>query len=140
MEGRKDIILIASGRDSMSRVNLDQILAKVKATPNVTIYSIGTGQFARTMAEGEGRMGGIADMDYLQADNQMSTFARMTGGQAFFPLFQGALPDLFKAINQQMRSEYVVSYKPDEHGAGRHLSQAEGGAGGRRRASAGADG
>ncbi|HXB61366.1 MAG TPA: VWA domain-containing protein [Acidobacteriaceae bacterium] len=112
VEGRKDIILIGSGRDSMSRVNLDQIYAKVKATPNVTIYSIGTGQFARTMAEGEGRMGPISDIDYLQADNQMSSFARMTGGQAFFPLFQGALPDVFKAINQQMRSEYVITYKP----------------------------
>jgi VWFA-related protein len=96
----------------MSRVNLDQMLAKIKATPNVTIYSIGTGQFARTMAEGEGRMGGIADMNYLQADNQMNTFAKMTGGQAFFPLFQGALPDVFKAINQQMRSEYVITYRP----------------------------
>jgi VWFA-related protein len=112
VEGRKDIILIASGRDTMSRANLDQILAKVKATPNVTIYSIGTGQFARTMAEGQGRMGGIADIDYLQADNQMQTFAKMTGGQAFFPLFQGGLPDVFKQINQQMRSEYVITYKP----------------------------
>jgi len=112
IEGRKDIILIASGLDSMSHINLDQILAKVKATPNVTIFSIGTGQFARTMAEGEGRMSGIADVTYLQADNQMSTFARMTGGQSFFPLFQGALPDIFKQINQQMRSEYIVSYRP----------------------------
>lgn len=112
VEGRKDIILIASGRDSMSRVNLDQILAKVKATPNVTIFSIGTGQFARTMAEADGRMGGATDVDYLQADNQMGTFAKMTGGQAFFPLFQGALPDIFKDINQQMRSEYVLSYRP----------------------------
>jgi len=112
VDGRKDIILIASGRDTMSRIDLDQIYAKVKATPNVTIFSIGTGQFARTMAEGTGRMGSIADVNYLQADNQMTTFAKMTGGQAFFPLFQGALPDIFKAINQQMRSEYVLTYKP----------------------------
>jgi len=112
VDGRKDIILISSGRDTMSRIDLDQILAKVKATPNVTIFSIGTGQFARTMAEGTGRMGGMADVTYAQADNQMSTFAKMTGGQAFFPVFQGALPDIYKQINQQMRSEYVVSYRP----------------------------
>jgi len=112
VEGRKDIVLISSGRDTFSKINLDQILAKIKATPNVTIYSIGTGQFAREMADGMGRMGGITRMDYLQADNQMKTFAQMTGGQAFFPMFQGALPDVFKQINQQMRSEYIVTYKP----------------------------
>jgi VWFA-related protein len=112
VDGRKDIVLISSGRDTFSKINLDQILAKIKATPNVTIYSIGTGQFAREMADGMGRMGGITRMDYLQADNQMKTFAQMTGGQAFFPMFQGALPDVFKQINQQMRSEYIVTYKP----------------------------
>ncbi len=112
IDGRKDIILISSGRDTFSKINLDQIYAKVKATPNVTIFAIGTGQFARTMAEGTGRMSGMTDVTYLQADNQMSTFARMTGGQAFFPLFQGALPDIFKQINQQMRSEYVLTYRP----------------------------
>jgi VWFA-related protein len=112
VEGRKDIILIANGLDTMSRVNLDQIYAKVKATPNVTIYTIGTGQWSRIMAEGQGRLSGARDMDYLQADNQMGTFAKMTGGQAFFPRFQGELPDIFHQINQQMRSEYVISYRP----------------------------
>lgn len=112
VEGRKDIILIANGRDSMSRVNLDQIYAKVKATPNVTIYTVGTGQWARIMAEGQGRMSGARDVEYLQADNEMQSFAKMTGGQAFFPRFQGELPDIFKQINQQMRSEYVISYRP----------------------------
>jgi len=112
VEGRKDIILISSGRDTMSRINLDQILAKIKATPNVTIFSVGTGQFARDMAEANGRMGGMRDVTYAQADNQMSTFARMTGGQSFFPVFQGALPDVFKMINEQMRSQYVVTYRP----------------------------
>ncbi|HEY0309381.1 MAG TPA: VWA domain-containing protein [Acidobacteriaceae bacterium] len=112
VEGRKDIVLISSGRDTFSKLTLDQILAKVKATPNVTIYAVGTGQFAREMTDGYGRMGPISRMDYLQADNQMKTFAQITGGQAFFPLFQGALPDVFRAINQQMRSEYIVTYKP----------------------------
>ncbi len=99
VEGRKDIILIANGLDTMSRVNLDQIYAKVKATPNVTIYTVGTGQWSRIMAEANGRLGGARDMDYLQADNEMQTFAKMTGGQAFFPRFQGELPDIFHQIN-----------------------------------------
>jgi len=112
VEGRKDIILIASGRDTFSRLNFDQVMAKIKATPNVTIYTVSTGQLAREIVDGRGQMGPITRLTYMQADSQMKTFAQMTGGQSFQPLFQGALPDVFKAINEQMRSEYVLTYKP----------------------------
>jgi VWFA-related protein len=110
IEGRKYIVLISSGRDTFSKLTLDKILAKIKATPNVTIFAIGTGQAARIMAEG--RMGQITEMDYLQADNQMTTFARMTGGLAFFPRFAGEMPDIFHDINESIRSQYVLSYRP----------------------------
>jgi len=43
IEGRKYIILIGTGRDTFSKITLDKILAKIKATPNVTIFTIGTG-------------------------------------------------------------------------------------------------
>jgi VWFA-related protein len=111
VEGRKYIVLISSGRDTFSKINLDKVLQKIKETPNVTIFTIGTGQFARIMAEGRG-MGSIREMDYLQADNQMTTFARMTGGMAFFPRFQGELPDDFGAINESIRNQYVLTYTP----------------------------
>jgi len=108
IEGRKYIILIASGRDTFSKITLDKILAKIKATPNVTIFAVGTGQAARIMSN----MGGMREMDYLQADNQMSTFARMTGGMAFFPRFAGEMPDIFHQINDTIRNQYELSYKP----------------------------
>ena len=38
IEGRKYVVLIASGYDSFSKINLDKVLAKIKATPNVTIF------------------------------------------------------------------------------------------------------
>src|ERR1700722_6206687 len=41
--GRKYIILITSGRDTFSKLTLDKILARVKASENVTIFTIGTG-------------------------------------------------------------------------------------------------
>ena len=111
IEGRKYLILISSGRDTFSKINLDKVLAKIKATPNVTIFSIGTGQTARIMAEGRG-MSGSREIDYLQADNQLSTFARMTGGQSFFPRFQGEMPDIFHQINDSIRNQYVLTYRP----------------------------
>jgi len=112
IEGRKYVVLIASGYDSFSKINLDKVLAKIKATPNVTIFSVGTGQAARIMGQARSGMFGPKEIDYLQADNQMSTFARMTGGMSFFPRFQGEMPDIFHAINDSIRNQYVLTYTP----------------------------
>jgi VWFA-related protein len=112
VDGQKYIILISSGRDTFSKLTLDKMLAKIKATPNVTIFTISTGGFARTMADASGGMGAIRRMDYLQADNQMKTFAAMTGGLSFQPQFQGELPDLFGQINESIRNQYVLTYRP----------------------------
>ena len=124
IEGRKYIILIGSGRDTFSKLTLDKILAKVKATPNVTIFTIGTGALVNEMADARGGMGPITRMDYLQAQNQMKTFARMTGGLSFTPIFQGALPDIFAQINDSIRNEYVLTYRPTNNkndGTYRHV-------------------
>jgi VWFA-related protein len=113
IEGRKYIILIGTGRDTFSKLTLDKILAKVKSTPNVTIFTIGTGAFVNEMAGGRGGMsGGIRDLNYLQAQNQLKTFASMTGGLSFSPVFQGELPDIFAQINDSIRNEYILTYRP----------------------------
>lgn len=113
IEGRKYIILISSGRDTMSKLTLDKMLAKIKATPNVTIFTISTGGMVREMSGGGGGLGGASRrMDYLQADNEMRTFADMTGGMWFSPVFQGALPEIFGQINESIRNQYVLTYRP----------------------------
>jgi VWFA-related protein len=112
IEGRKYVILIGSGYDSFSKINLDKVLAKIKATPNVTIFSVGTGQAARITGNARTGMFGPKEIDYLQADNQMSTFARMTGGMSFFPRFAGEMPDIFHSINDSIRNQYVLTYTP----------------------------
>jgi VWFA-related protein len=125
IDGRKYIIMIGSGRDTFSKITLDKILAKVKATPNVTIFTIGTGAFQNEMRGGRGGMsGGIRDMNYLQAENQMNTFAALTGGMSFHPIFQGELPDIFGQINDSIRNEYVITYRPTNNkndGSYRHV-------------------
>ena len=113
IEGRKYVILIGSGRDTFSKLTLDKILAKIKATPNVTIFTIGTGALLNEIYGGRGGMGGgMSDLNYLQAQNQLRTFAAMTGGLSFSPLFQGALPDIFSQINDSIRNQYVLTYRP----------------------------
>ena len=114
VEGRKYIILISSGRDTLSRLTLDQILKKIKETPNVTIFTISTGGLARELSGGGGGFGGGGgrNIEYLQADNEMRTFAEMTGGTWFNPIFQGSLPDVFSQINESIRNQYVLTYRP----------------------------
>ena len=36
----------------------------------------------------------------------------MTGGQSFFPRFQGEMPDIFHQINDSIRNQYVLTYRP----------------------------
>jgi VWFA-related protein len=113
IDGRKYIILVSSGRDTFSKLNLDQIYKKVKEAQNITIYTVSTGGLMREITSGRGGMGGaMRDMTYLQADNEMRTFSSMTGGQSYFPVFQGALPEVFNAINASIRNQYVLTYHP----------------------------
>ncbi len=106
IEGRKYIILISSGVDTFSKLTLDKILKKVKAAQNITIYTVSTGGFVRAMS----RRGD--SLTYLQGDNQMKTFSSLTGGASYFPRFSGEMPDIFKEINENIRSKYELVYRP----------------------------
>src|SRR4051812_17669834 len=112
VEGHKYIILVSSGLDSFSRLRLDQIYEKVKTTRDITIYCVGTGQFIREMADSSGRMGSISRMSYLQGDNQLRTFAKWTGGHAYFPMFAANFKEVFADIAADIRNEYVLTYSP----------------------------
>jgi len=119
IEGHKYIILISTGFDSFSRINLDQITKKIKATKDVTIFPISIGWTLREYCEvnhctGMTRGMGIpvTQMDYLQADNEMQTFARMTGGRFYQPRFQAEYPEIFQSIAGDIRHQYQIAYHP----------------------------
>jgi hypothetical protein len=57
-------------------------------------------------------MGAIARLDFLQADSQLRTFTKETGGQAFFPRFYGEFPGIFGAISDALRNQYSLTYQP----------------------------
>lgn len=113
--GHKELVVVASGRDTFSKITLDQILKKVKATPNVTIYTICTGEAfleqLDAMGGGSPQMSSFM-MDYIQAKNQMNAFARMTGGRSYAPRLMGELPDIFREVAQSIRDQYTITYKP----------------------------
>lgn len=113
IDGQKYIILISTGRDTFSKLTYDQTLKFVKASHDITIFTVSTGGMLRAIVEGRGGMeSSIRDMDYLQADNEMRTFSKLTGGMSFFPRFAGEMPEIFQNINQNIRSKYELVYRP----------------------------
>jgi len=118
IEGRKYVILVTTGVDTFSKLNLDQIMKKIKATKDVTIFPVSVGFAVREYCETHrcGYTHGmgipVSNMDYLQADNEMNTFARLTGGRAFFPRFEAELPEIFRDIAGDIRNQYNLAYHP----------------------------
>ena len=110
--GHKEMVVVASGLDSMSRNTFDKILKKVKATPNVTIYTITTGMAMRLVADASNPNASPYMMKYVAADSEMKQFAALTGGHWYAPRFMGELPEIFQEVAQSIRNQYTISYKP----------------------------
>ncbi len=111
IEGRKAIVVIASGIDTFSKQTFDKARKSLQ-NAGVPIYAIGLMQSIRERMDSRGMMGPIARLDFLQADNQMNTFARETGGRAFFPRFEGEMPGIFRGIADSLRNQYTLAYSP----------------------------
>ncbi|MBS1873970.1 MAG: VWA domain-containing protein [Acidobacteria bacterium] len=111
IEGRKAIILISSGVDTFSKLTFDKTRNRLQ-NAGIPIYAIGLMQTLRELYDARGWMGPIQRLDFLQADNQMRTFAKETGGMSFFPRFEGEMPGVFRSIAGSLRSQYVLSYHP----------------------------
>jgi len=111
IEGRKAILYIGSGIDTLSKQTYDKARRSLQ-TSGVPVYSLSILQTWREMMDARGMMGSIARLDFLQADNTLRTFAKETGGQAFFPRFLGEYPGIFRAIADALRNQYSLAYNP----------------------------
>jgi VWFA-related protein len=116
LEGHKYIILVSTGKDTFSKLNLDQTIKRLKNTKDITIYAVSIGRELREWLDSHGYndIAGreFANIDNLQADNQMNTFAHLTGGRAYFPRFDGELPEIFHDIATDIRNQYNLGYHP----------------------------
>jgi len=111
IEGRKAIVLISSGVDTFSKLNFGEARRRLQMA-SVPIYAIGLMQALREWADARGYLDSISRLEFLQADNQMRTFATETGGMAFFPRFYGEFPAIFASISQALRNQYSLTYQP----------------------------
>jgi VWFA-related protein len=112
VKGKKSILVLATGFDTFSKHTLDQTLNRIKET-DVPIFCVGMGEEIDLYSP----MG--AGVGYLQAKNQMTAFASMTGGYAWFPRFEGEMPDIFNSVAAYLRSQYTLGFTPSTPQDGR---------------------
>jgi VWFA-related protein len=103
---RRAIIVISDGEDNQSEVTKAMALEMAQRA-EVIIYAISTDD------------SGLI----LRGDKAMQQIADATGGRAFFPFKMKDIKNSFAAIEDELRSQYVVSYKPADFDAdGRYRS------------------
>ncbi len=113
VKGKKAVLVLATGFDTFSKHTLDDTLHRLKEN-DVTIFCVGMGEEIDLYSANGGGVG------YLQAKNQLSTFARMSGGYAWFPRFQGEMPSIFNSVAQFLRSQYTLVFSPSTPPDGRY--------------------
>jgi VWFA-related protein len=111
VQGKKSIIILASGVDTFSKHTLDQTLKELKQT-DVTIFSVGVGKGIVDYWDAHGYISGTGRLTFYQAENQLRTFAEMTGGRSWFPQFDGEIPGIFQDVVASLRNQYSLAYSP----------------------------
>lgn len=97
---RKAIIIISDGEDNQSEYSRTQAIEMAQRA-EVIIYAISTDD------------SGLI----LRGDQVLEQLAEATGGRAFFPYKTKDITHAFAAIEDELRSQYAVSYKPADFNA-----------------------
>ena len=92
---RKAMILISDGDDNQSRVHPDEAIKMCQRSETV-IYAISTNW---TPSRGKG-------------DAVLTQMAEDTGGEVFFPPSVEEMANSFKSIEEELRSQYALTYVP----------------------------
>lgn len=103
---RKAIIIVSDGEDNQSEVSKAQAIEMAQRA-EVIIYAISTDDSGLVM----------------RGDKVLEQLAEATGGRAFFPFKMKDITHSYAAIEDELRSQYIVSYKPADFDAdGRYRS------------------
>src|ERR1700751_4364328 len=103
---RKAIIIVSDGEDNQSEFSKAQAIEMAQRA-EVILSAISTGDSGLVM----------------RGDKVLQQLADATGGRVFFPFKMKDITHSFAAIEDELRSQYVVSYKPADFDAdGRYCS------------------
>lgn len=104
--GRRVLVIITDGDDTYSRATINDAIAIAQRT-ETTIFAISTkAGFSGTVPGVEA--GQVAD----RGDRNLERLCAETGGTAFFTGDVLALERSFTKISKELRSQYIITYKP----------------------------
>ena len=111
---RRAIILVASGIDTFSRINYND-MRKVIQEAGIPIYIISTGnlfykKYESQLPATDSISGFPGRLTFLQARNAMNTFAKESGGKHYEMTFPGEIGGILESINALMRNQYSIAY------------------------------
>jgi VWFA-related protein len=92
---RRAIVVVSDGEDNQSEVSRAQAIEMAQRA-EVMVYAISTDD------------SGLV----LRGDKTLQQIADATGGRAFFPFKMKDIKNSFAAIEDELRSQYVISYHP----------------------------
>lgn len=98
---RKAMVLITDGIDQGSRLKIEEAIRAAQKADSV-VYGI---YYVDPSAYGYGYFGGTSD-------SALRKMAEETGGHVFHVDRKHALPDVFKELQDEMRSQYAIGYTP----------------------------
>lgn len=101
---RKAIILLSDGEDNQSRVTREEAIEMAQRA-EVILYTIST------------NVSGVK----MRGDKVLERMAEATGGRAFFPFRIQDVSNAFSEIQDELRSQYVLAYKPADFTADGHF-------------------
>ena len=94
---RRAVILLSDGDDNLSHVSREEAIEMAERA-EVIVYSISTNVSG---SKGKG-------------DKVLERISEATGGRAFFPFKVQDVADAFTEIQDELRSQYALSYRPPE--------------------------
>lgn len=101
--GRKVVVIVSDGTDTVSDLGFDETLRRVLAA-DCQVYSVQTGTFEN------------ANLVDLMAVRRLETFSDRTGGAVYTPKTTGELDAAFAQIAADLSQQYVLSYYPTDEG------------------------
>jgi VWFA-related protein/TonB family protein len=114
--GRKVIIIVSDGEDTLSDLDFDATLRKTLAA-DCQVYAVQTKQIEYVMLTGEQSN---ANLQALAAERRMQDLATHTGGTVYTPMQTSDLDRAFAQISADLAQQYILSYYPtDDRNDGR---------------------
>jgi Ca-activated chloride channel family protein len=105
---RRALVVITDGDDTYSRARVEDAISIAQKTDTI-IFAISTkGGFIGSAVPGV-EAGTVKD----SGDKTLSKLAEETGGRSFYTGDMLALERAFKKIGEELRSQYLLTYRPD---------------------------